>query len=855
MASTTRPSSPVHPLDQSRQTTLLALSKIDDTTLLQLTKLTLPEIRAIQQDVAQVFPAGNLPAFVLSGLLTLKGRLINPDQVSHDLTTLLRGLSLIPQGLYGVLIAGPAAVLYAYQQLLRLAGQDLGSAFPQGTWQFYLQFGLREDTARHTNETIGFHQAFPQADSATTTVDATAAAAWACAAIELLYDYDNLLAADWSERVMLRIVIEEAAQAGLADRHPFASLVSDWNKARPYHRPPDGVAYVPFREAAFQRFVQERVSALPPDAKRRSYRRYMDRLAEELAAYQEQMTILAALEPDRYQEYKRPVPLWQTVFAFIWQGCTYLLPACRWDEQGHPLCFPSQDSDVQPIPLHTLLGETLCDAQQRPLTVDRSGRVSYQDTGRLLGRLRPPNPETILGWVAAILSTPASGAPSDLDLLLAASPRAAQQQLRQDLSEATRLELAALGRAPIILNWDAVSHALSLADIRQGRRGVGDHALTIFRTDRSMVFDQSHIFFDGMWGLAVAEILSDSAVYWRRRLEGQRFSRQPTPVPLRLNCPAEVEASARAQLQPGEASAESKGVNVQRLHRACQWLRQRGARLTVNDLLLLYRCFHAARYQPSPAVQRGIEDLRRSNLPEARAAVKSIETTLARFRETNPAILIPMDASNVSPKERIFPTTFRNPLADLLDQFAAAQKCYMDYRARPDAKHWPAFDQARRELLAYLKAFGELLDTLKAVTMRGESFNTATIRLLGHLPASMQYVLDQIPQRIGFLNEVIKGNEVFSNVGRVAPGVSLTRFTSAKDDGQTKELVWGVLTDDQDQMVISLRDFRPFVPLLLASGESALANRLAQDYLDRYVEGFNRFLVELGDIIAQKEPL
>jgi hypothetical protein len=393
-----------------------------------------------------------------------------------------------------------------------------------------------------------------------------------------------------------------------------------------------------------------------------------------------------------------------------------------------------------------------------------------------------------------------------------------------------------------------------IADIRRGRRGIGDHALTIFRTDRSMVFDQSHIFFDGIWGLAVAEILTDSAVHWRRRLEGQRFSGQPAPMPLVLNCPAQVGATARSQLQPREASAESRGVNVQRLHRACQWLRQRGVRLTVNDLLLLYRCFHAAHYQPSPKVQRALEDLRQSDSPEARAAAKSIETTLARFRETNPALLIPMDASNVSPKERIFPTTFRNPLTDIRDRFGAARKCYMDYRAQPDAERWPAFDLARRELLAYLKAFGELLDTLKAVTMRGESFNTATIRLLAHLPASMQYVLDQIPQRIGFLNEVIKGNEVFSNVGRIAPGVSLTRFISAKDDGQTKELVWGILTDDRDQMFISLRDFRPFVPLLLALGESALADQLAQDYLDSYVEGFNRFIFELGDLISQKEP-
>jgi hypothetical protein len=84
----------------------------------------------------------------------------------------------------------------------------------------------------------------------------------------------------------------------------------------------------------------------------------------------------------------------------------------------------------------------------------------------------------------------------------------------------------------------------------------------------------------------------------------------------------------------------------------------------------------------------------------------------------------------------------------------------------------------------------------------------------------------------------------------VAPGSSLVRFLSAKDDGESKELVWGVLTDDRGQMHISLRDFRPFVPLLLATGETALADLLAQDYLDSYVAGLNEFVAELGDVIS-----
>jgi hypothetical protein len=213
-------------------------------------------------------------------------------------------------------------------------------------------------------------------------------------------------------------------------------------------------------------------------------------------------------------------------------------------------------------------------------------------------------------------------------------------------------------------------------------------------------------------------------------------------------------------------------------------------RLTINDLLLLYRFFHSSWYRPSRTLIQALEAFQsRATSNEAQAAYQAIEATLARLRETNPALLIPMDASNVSPRERVFPTTFRNPLTEIRGRFVVAQDHYRAYRAGPDSEHWIAFDRARRELLTYLKAFGGLMDTLKAVTMRGESFNTATIRLLGHLPPSMQNLLDQIPQRIGALNEVIKGNEGFSNVGRVAPGASLMRFISAKDDGQTKELI------------------------------------------------------------------
>jgi len=846
------PAEQMQALQASRRATLTSLQQIDDGTIRQLTLLTLPEIKGVKQEVAQVLPAGNLPAFVLSGLLKLKGRRVSPDQVNQDVAALMRGVSLIPQGLYGAVIAGPAAVLYAYQKLLQLAGKDPADAFPEGTWQFYLQFGLREDTARHTNETVGFHKALPlQPDPI------AVAAAWVCAAFQLLYDYDKLLATHWTEGVMLRLLTEEMSEVTGSERSSFVTLVQDWTHLCPYRRLSSDTDYISHRRITFQRFLQERLNDLPPVAQDRIRKHYADRVVDELPAYQQQMTLFAALRPDSYQECKEPIPPWNAAIAFICQGHTHLIPACQRDETGNPLCYPAFPEDASPIPLIQLRDGELADAvTQQSLVIDRGGQVWYQQSGRLMGRLFPPTPERVYGWLEALFSSPSYGVPPTLDLMLVENPRSLQRQLRSQLSDTTQVELAALRCAPIILNWDRRPRELPLAYLRHGRRGIGDHALTLFLTDQSMVFDQSHIFFDGVWGLAVAEIMTDSAVHWYQYLTREGFvaEKSPNPSPLILSSTPQMEALAKPKYHLNEATAESAGVETRQLFRLRKWLLQRGVRLTINDLLLLYRFFHSAWYQPSRTLVQALEAFdSRTTSAEAQAAYHSIQATLTRLHEMNPALLIPMDASNVSPRERVFPTTFRNPLTEIREKFVVAQDHYRAYRTCPDLDHWIAFDRSRRELLTYLKAFGGLMDTLKAVTMRGESFNTATIRLLGHLPASMQNLLDQIPQRIGALNEVIKGNEVFSNVGHVAPGTSLTRFMSAKDDGQTKELIWGILTDDQEQMHISLRDFRPFVSQLVALGETELANLLARDYLESYVQGLNHFVAELSILITSKE--
>jgi hypothetical protein len=475
-----------------------------------------------------------------------------------------------------------------------------------------------------------------------------------------------------------------------------------------------------------------------------------------------------------------------------------------------------------------------------------------------LGRLRPLPPERVKGWLAAVLkSRPRfrrrKKAPT-LDLLLASSPRAQQQDLRSMLPEPTQAEIARLRRAVVILNWDQRQADAALPYVRQDRRGIGDHALTVFRTERSFVFDQSHIFFDGLWGMAVSEMLTNEAIYRQSQLADLKpQAPRQSPQSLQLEISDEALQLVQEARFAGEAAAQDDGVDVHQLARLRKRLTQRGIHLTVNDLLLLYRFLYAGEYKLSPQARQAMRAFGAAH-PGARDALQAIDDCLTHMKVTNPALLIPMDASNVAPRERIFPTTFRNPLLKIGAKIAAADQALRAHRETPGQTAWKAFDAARREMLAYLSAFNQVLNALKAVTMRGESFSTANLRMLAHLPASMQNLLDQIPQRVGVLNEIIKGTEVFSNAGRVAPGSSLSRFCSARDDGATKWLIWGILSDDSGKLHISLRDFRPYVPLLLQEpGGEKLAELLAREFLHGYVKGFNDFVARLNAIVSEQK--
>ncbi|KAB2859049.1 MAG: hypothetical protein F9K46_11240, partial [Anaerolineae bacterium] len=220
----------------------------------ELSQLSLPEIDAVAELVAQVVPAGNVPGVILSGLARLPNRRLPLQNVQRDINLLFRGVEqTLDKVVYGAFFAGPAAVIWGYQNLLKLAGKDPEESFPEGTWQFYLDYALREDTARHANETHGFDTALKQHKIDLSLVDR--ATAWAMTAIYTLHQYPRLLENEWRERVYTSIL--QNLTTDLPDAANYRRVYSEWEKQRPYGRGRDVTSvedYPQYRRHKFDQF-------------------------------------------------------------------------------------------------------------------------------------------------------------------------------------------------------------------------------------------------------------------------------------------------------------------------------------------------------------------------------------------------------------------------------------------------------------------------------------------------------------------------------------------------------------------------------------------------------------------------
>ncbi len=768
--------------------------------LSELSQLSLPEIDAVADQIGRVVPAGNVPGVILNGLARLPERTPSLKNVRRDINLLFKGArQALDKTTYYTFFAGPAAAIWGYQNLLKLAGKDPEDSFPEGTWQFYVDYAMREDTARHVNETHGFDTDLKRYKIHLSKIDRITA--WVMAAGQCIHQYNGLLENEWRERVytylLTKLTREEPDSAG------YARLYHTWAKQLPYRREADAGSnepYPAYRRRKFDEFLQQATAKLSPALRQQWQTQSRAAEAERLPIYQQQMSILAYLNPAVDGETRTPIDLQQAHIAVIHQGEYHLIPVCAPNSR--------QITDI----------------------------------------------DTVRGQIAALLNASVSTQVSSL-VQLAKMQRANWPELRKQLNPTLLKNLDNLRHAPIIFNCDQRPRNLPLAEVRQTERGVGSHALTLFDTGETIVMDQSHIFFDGAWGAAVAEILANEAISWAVYLNTL------PPVQLEQHRPQSLafsfEAAELAWLQKvpqvtPEVSVETDIVNVKIILRLRRLFKRRNdlIQLTVNDLLVLYRAIHAIKYQANPDIIAELQELTHHSATQKVAAntLKEIEDS----QRVNPALVIPVDGSRRNPRDRLYPITFEAPLKELdfinlHQQCVAALESYKSGQGdRSD--DYTNFDKLQRNYLASLAGFGAVLSRAKEIAIAGESASVGAIKMLAHMPTPLQRMLDQIPGRIDLLNDLIKGREVFSNVGAVAPTSTLTRFITAKDDNDKKDLAWGVMTDAQGIMRITLRDFRPHIRSLLAVKQKDLATCIVQDYLDTYANGLNTYIKELRRI-------
>jgi hypothetical protein len=773
--------------------------------LMESSELSTLEIDAMIEQVAKIVPAGNIPNLILSGLSKVNGAVPAAEHMRRDIGMLFQGVRHMRDNIvYSAFFAGPAAIIWAYQNLLRMAGKDPDAAFPEGTWQFYVEYALREDTARHTNETHGFDSALQNHKIHLSDVDRIAA--WVMASVHILHSYPRLLENEWRERVYTWALL--AIQDDPQHQARYANVFREWQeKYLPYYRQADARGnedYAAYRRRKFDEYLSPVINELPTALREKWLRYVQGAKQQELLPndphkrYGKQLTIWSYLEPDEYNETRRSLMPTQLHIGIVYEGRYYRLPA-----------------------------------------------TDYQSAA-------PVAHEIIRSQVAAIVQNSAQGTPADLTEF-AQVRRAAWPALRKRLPKDLIRDLDALRQCPILLNCDPRDPKAPLAALRSGERGIGDHALTIFDTRRTFVFDQSHIYFDGTWGAALAEIMTNEALSWASYFatlpKAHPTQMIPAPLPLRVPAAAQqVVASAPKVMR--EVTAENTQMELQALRKLREDFKKRNdlLNLTVNDLLVLYRAIHAITYRPSDGLLDAVKKFGRSRKKGAKETANRLLDILQTPGERS-AILIPVDGSKRQPRDRVYPMTFDVPLVelDLLSLHDAVMDALQTYEKRK--RGGSDFDQLQREYLGALAGFGLVMTQAKQIAVEGKSASVSTIKLLAHLPDALQRFLNGFPDRFDLLNDIIKGREVFSNVGAVAPSSSLVRFITAKDDNEKKTLAWGILTDAEGIMVITLRDFRPHVATLLDMGRESLAQQIAQEYLDSYVTGFNQYVADLHRIV------
>jgi hypothetical protein len=544
-----------------------------------------------------------------------------------------------------------------------------------------VEYALREDTARHAIETNGFDTTFDFYNIRLSQLDRLTA--WVMASIHILHEYDDILENEWRERVYITVLRQ--LMQGTPDADYYAGLYREWELQRPYNRhdTQPGISYSAYRKSKFDKFLEQALKRIPEDVRRQWVTRIREEEELYLAKYKQQMTIAAYLEPDEYGETRKPSSLAQAHIGVIYQGQYYLIPV------------------TEP------------------------------------GTARPPLVQTVRRQIASILDQDDELPPVQLTGL-ASLTRSSWPTLKEQLNPELVGSLLLLRTSPILLNFDQRPRHLHLSKLRQAERGVGDHAMTVFDTGETFVFDLSHIFFDGTWGAALAEIMTNEASSWatflrlQPRLQPGRQlydddDHDALPLDIKTADWEIIQHQTRTLI---EASGETKAINLGAIIFLRKFFKERSdlLQLTVNDILVLYRAIHAMTYEPAQGLIDILNALsREEGMKEvALATLEAIQPG----KRVNPNILIPLDASKLSPRERLHPMTFSVPFEalDLSNLHAYSIKTLADYNRGKGT--FVEFDQIRHKYFGALAGFGELFSRSKEIAALGETASVGSIKLL-----------------------------------------------------------------------------------------------------------------------------
>ena len=377
------------------------------------------EISGIVNELSRIMPAGDIPGVIASGLARLKERHIWDTEDDPKLKSIRSKIKpLMDRLTYLGVFAGPASAIWVYQSLLERIGKNENAAFPDGLWQFYCEYALREDTARHANESCGFDTILTAHDIHLDRVDRSTA--WVMAAVHCLHQYDDLLANEWRERMYTHMM--QKVTRDLEDAGKFSNLYREWRKEVPYFRGSDVAfeeTYPEYRRRKFDNFFFEAIKDLPASYQTEWQSLTLTAEETDLPLYQRQMTILSNLVPGEYRENRQFIELKDSKIAIIYQGIYYFLPTCQ--ESGEPI-------DVN----------------------------------------------TVREIIATIYDSPLKGHPFQLTFF----PSLRRNSLTTFLRETNNPEiekLSTLDSVPIIINLDQRDPNLSLTALRHAERGLGSH--------------------------------------------------------------------------------------------------------------------------------------------------------------------------------------------------------------------------------------------------------------------------------------------------------------------------------------------------------------------------------------------